>query len=751
MGYKTAAAKPGVGFVGAVCSVRTGKEKTTVLTGHSDTAVLRSYIRPIFEPRSIAVIGASSRPEAVGHAIFRNILFNNYQGVLYPVNVRAAAICGVRAYKNVLDIPDPVDLAIVIIPAESVPKALAECADKGIRGAVIISAGFKEVGGRGRELEEEVKRIARERWICVVGPNCLGVINTDPKVSLNATFAATMPKAGPVAFISQSGALCTAVLDYAKGRNIGFSKFVSMGNKADINEVDLLRALRDDPQTRVILAYIEDLSDGRSFVEVCRTVTGRGGSAAGKPVLAVKSGRTSEGAKAASSHTGSLAGSDEVFDGVFAQSGVLRVESVEELFNYAVAFSQMPLPKGDRVAIVTNAGGPGIMATDAVVRYGMKMAEPSQVTKLELRQLLPSAANVNNPIDVLGDAQADRYAAALAAIRDDPNVDAVQVILTPQAMTEIPQTAAAVVSAFRGTAKPVVTSFMGIVDVSAGIRVLEDNGIPHYTFPESAARALATMRKYAEWIERPQTEIKTFPVDADRARRLIAQIREQGRQYMPEAEAKQVLECFGFRGPKTVNAKTLEECLAAGEGLGYPVAAKIVSPDIVHKFDVGGVVLGIRNKTALEDAYGSIMESVRAKAPGARIEGVSVQEMISGGVEVILGLKRDRTFGHMIMLGLGGIMVEVMRDVTFRVVPIRENSAYRMIKTIKAYKLLEGVRGRPRSDINSLAEHILRLSQMCTELAADIEELDINPLIVLPEGKGCRMADARILLTPNKS
>ncbi|MCX7805602.1 MAG: acetate--CoA ligase family protein [Planctomycetota bacterium] len=722
-----------------------------MLMGHSDTAILRSYIRPIFEPRSIAVIGASSRPEAVGHAIFRNILFNNYQGVLYPVNIRATSICGVRAYKSVLDIPDPVDLAIVIIPAEVVPKALEECADKGIRGAVIISAGFKEVGGRGRDLEAEVVRIARERGICVVGPNCLGVINTDPKVSLNATFAATMPKAGPIAFISQSGALCTAVLDYARGRNIGFSKFASMGNKADINEVDLLRALRDDPQTKVILAYIEDLADGKSFVEVCRTVTGRGGSAAGKPVLAVKSGRTSEGAKAASSHTGSLAGSDEVFDGVFAQSGVLRADSVEELFNYAVAFSSMPLPRGDRVAIVTNAGGPGIMATDAVVRYGMKMAEPSPVTRLELRQLLPSAASVNNPIDVLGDAQADRYAAALAAIRDDPNVDAVQVILTPQAMTEIPQTAAAVVSAFKGTAKPVVTSFMGIVDVSAGIRILEENGIPHYTFPESAARALAAMRRYAEWVERPQTDIKTFPVDAERARGLIARMREQGRQYVPEAEAKQILECFGFRGPAAIHAKTIEECLAAGDRLGYPVAAKIVSPDIVHKFDVGGVVLGIRNRSALEDAYRGILESVRARAPGARIEGISVQEMVGGGVEVILGLKRDPLFGHLIMLGLGGIMVEVMRDVTFRVVPIRENSAYRMIKTIKAYKLLEGVRGRPRSDIGSLAEHILRLSQMCTELAADIEELDINPLIVLPEGKGCRMADARILLTPKGS
>jgi acetyltransferase len=705
------------------------------------------YLRPIFCPKSIAIIGASRRPESVGQAIFRNILLNNYRGILYPVNPKAEGILGVKCYFSVLDIPEEVDLAVIIVPREVVPKVLEECGIKGVKGAVIISAGFKEVGGRGVQLEEQVKRIVKKHDISLVGPNCLGVINTDPEVSLNASFARSIPKTGNIAFLSQSGALCTAVLDYAQGSGFGFSKFISMGNKADINEMDILNAFAEDPKTDVVLMYLEDLADGKAFIKLARDITGE--IAKSKPILAVKSGRTPSGAKAASSHTGSLSGSDEVYDAIFAQSGVLRVDSVEELFDCAVAFANQPLPRGRRAAIVTNAGGPGIMATDACIRYGLEMAALSPKTKEKLKKHLPAEASVENPIDLIGDAQHDRYKIALQSVLADRKVGGAIVILTPQTMTDIEEIARVICRISARATKPILACFMGVVDISKGVEILEEGGVPHYIFPESAARALGNMGQYADWVTRPRTAFKTFKVKKRKVASLFKKARKEKRVHIPEVEALKVLEAYGFPMVDSILAANVEECLAAAEKLGYPVVMKIASPDVVHKFDVGGVSVGLDDESSIRRAYQEMMRSVKRKMPQAAVWGVTIAEMVTGAREIIIGMKRDPHFGPILMFGLGGIYVEALRDVTFRLAPMRELSATKMVESIRAYRMLAGLRGQAPSDLDAIADCLLRLSQLVTDFD-EIEELDINPLMVLEKGKGAKAADARILLSPKE-
>jgi len=703
------------------------------------------HLRPIFCPESIAVIGASRRPESVGQAVFRNILLNDYRGIIYPVNPKARGILGVKCYASVLDIPEELDLAVIIVPREVVPKVLEECGEKGVKGAVIISAGFKEVGGRGAELEEEVKRIVRKHHISLVGPNCLGVINTDPEVSLNASFARSIPKKGNIAFLSQSGALCTAVLDYAQGTGFGFSKFISMGNKADVNEIDILNAFAEDPKTDVVLMYLEELEDGKAFIKLARDITGE--IAKRKPILAVKSGRTPPGAKAASSHTGSLSGSDEVYDAIFAQSGVLRVDSVEELFDCARAFANQPLPRGHRTAIVTNAGGPGIMATDACIRYGLELASLSPRTKEKLRDSLPSEASVENPIDIIGDAQHDRYKIALRAALADRAVDGVIVILTPQTMTDIEEIARVICGLSAKSTKAVLGCFMGVVDISKGAKILEEGGVPHYVFPESAVRALSNMCQYADWVTRPRTAFKTFKVKKRKVRAIFKKARGEERTHIPEAEALGVFEAYGFPVVDSILATSVEECLEAADRLGYPVVMKIASPDVVHKFDVGGVSVDLDDESSIKRVYGEMMRTVKRKMPKASIWGVTVAEMVKGARETIIGMRRDPHFGPILMFGLGGIYVEALRDVTFRLAPIRERSAIRMVESIRAYGMLAGLRGQAPSDLEAIAECPLRLSQLVTDFD-EIEELDINPLMVLGKDKGAKVADARILLRP---
>ena len=693
-------------------------------------------------PRSIAVVGATNRPGSVGLAVFRNILNAGFEGVLYPVNLKAKSVQSVKAYPALMDIPDEVDMAVIIVPAETVCSVMGEAGKKEVKGAIVISAGFREIGGRGVELENCLKEAVRKYDIRLVGPNCLGVINNNEKVRMNASFATKMPKAGNIAFISQSGALCTAVLDYAEGRNIGFSKFVSFGNKTDVNETDLLRYLKDDPDTDVILMYLEDITNGREFLETAREITWE----AHKPMLAIKSGRSAEGARAAASHTGSLAGSDSAYDALFYQSGILRVEGVDELFNRAIAFAKQPIPKGNRIAIVTNAGGPGIMATDAAVRHNLKIATFSEKTKQKLKKVLPPTANIQNPVDVIGDATHERYEAAIRYILMDENVDGAIVILTPQAMTDVLETAEIVPHVAEGIDKPVLCSFMGIVDVSEGVRYLEKHNIPNYAFPEAAVRSMASMAFYGKLLSLDRREVRRVTADRDTASAIIKKkLTGRDRYYMSEKEANEILQCYGFPVLKSVLLKDLSEVDEAAEGFAFPVAMKICSPDIVHKFDVGGVRLKIKTKDEARTAFEEIIENVKKLKPSVKIDGVIIERMAKRGVEVILGAVREPKFGPICMFGLGGTFVEAMKDVTFRLAPMWEISAEIMIQTIKAYSILKGVRGSPPCDIDAIKDCVLRLSQMVTE-HPEIAELDINPLIVYPQGEGCVVADSRILL-----
>jgi len=704
-----------------------------------------SNLRAIFAPRSVAVIGASTRPDSVGRAVFANILLHGYTGVVYPVNPKARSILAVKAYPSVLEIPEEVDLAVIVTPAETIPRVLEECGQKGIKGAVVISAGFKELGGEGVRREEAVVQTARKFGIPLIGPNCLGIINTDPEVKLNASFARTMPRAGNIALISQSGAVGVAALEYTQAERIGLSKFISVGNKADLNEKDLLAYLKDDPQTDVILLYLEDLTDPKGFIQLAREITGELKKT--KPILAVKAGRTVEGAKAASSHTGALAGSDEAYDSLFTQCGVLRVESLEELFDYAVAFAMQPLPRGNRVAIVTNAGGPGIMATDACVHYGLTLAPLQEETKAKLREKLPPAASLHNPVDVLGDAAEDRYALALERVLQDETVDGALVICTPQLMTNLTSIAQTVAQVAPRYQKPVLVCLMATGEsMEAALATLSQASLPHYKFPEDAARSLAAMARYAWWIHRPRTGVKVFD-DVDRAavKRVLDRAKAEGRHFLPEPEAYDLLQAYRFPVLNFHLANDPDEAVQWAEVIGYPVVLKIVSPDIIHKVDVGGVRLNLVNREQVRQAYEDLLAAVRSARPQARVQGVLVQKMVRGGKETILGMKRDPHFGPLLLFGLGGTYVEIFKDVTFRIAPITELGAHRMIRQLKSSQILTGYRGEPPSDLEAIAECLERLSQLALDFP-QLQELDMNPLIVFEEGKGAAVIDARIFI-----
>ena len=699
-------------------------------------------IETIFSPPSIAIIGATNRSGSVGQAVIRNLIQGEFQGVLYPVHPTLKSIYGIKAYPTLSDIPDPVELAVIIVKPEAVPALLESAAGKGISGAVIITAGFKEIGGKGAELEKQIQQIAARLKIRLVGPNCLGVINTDSHVRMNASFARKMPRPGNIGFISQSGALCTSVLDYAEGRKIGFSKFISFGNKADVSEIDLLHYLGEDPQTRVICMYLEDLTAGQEFIRVASDISWN----KGKPILAVKSGTSSEGARAAASHTGSLVGSDSAYDAIFLQSGIQRVEGVNELFHYAIAFSRQPLPKGRRIAIVTNAGGPGIMATDAAARHGLKLASFSAETTETLKANLPPTANIHNPVDVIGDATHERYEVALKTVMQDPNVDGAIVLLTPQAMTDILETARIVPNVARQTDKPILCSFMGIVDVSEGVAHLEANGIPNYVFPEAASRAMAAMMRFGERLSMGNRVLPRLNVERDRAARLISdKLDGNPKCYLPEREAADLLACYGLPLLSSRLVSDPTQIVPAMEGMHAPVAMKIVSRDIIHKVDAGGVRLNIADATQARQAFDEIVANGLRFNPEAGIDGVLMQEMAGKGVEVIIGCARDSKFGPIVMFGLGGTFVEALRDVTFRLAPMRIASAENMIRSIKTFNILQGVRGNPPSDLAAIRECILRVSTLVDD-HPEISELDINPLIVYPEGRGAVAADCRIML-----
>jgi len=648
-----------------------------------------------------------------------------------------------RCVPDIAGIDDEVDLAVVVTPATTVEGLVRQGADRGIRNFLVISAGFKEIGGEGVERENRLKVLARERGLSIVGPNCLGIINTAPEVQMNATFATHMPRKGALGLISQSGALCTALLDYAKGRGIGFSRFISFGNKVDVTEVELLRALARDPHTNVILMYVEDLSAGQPFIEACHEIT-HGRNA--KPILAIKTGRTREGAAAAASHTGSLAGSDEVYDAIFKQAGVIRAESVGELFDLAEAFIDPMLPHGRGTAIVTNAGGPGIMATDACIRYGLKIPRFQDYTAKSLRFQMPPTGSTRNPVDVIGDAKHDRYRAALDAVTADENIDQVVVIVTPQMMTDVEEIAQVVAEMKSFCQKPMIGVMMGSVDVYPAVEILRKAGIPAFTFPENAMRALAAKAGFAEWVRRPMNDYRAFDVDRQAVEDLFQQELEQGRRQLVELPALEALRHYGFPTVPFALAKTADEAVTAANEIGYPVVMKISGPKLLHKTDIGGVRLNLSTEEEVRETFEDMSGAVRASlGADAEIWGVLIQKMLDKGKEIILGATRDPKFGPLMMFGLGGIYTEALRDVAFRLAPIRENVAAEMLKDIRSYRLLEGVRGEPPSDVAAVADCLLRLSQLVTEHPG-IQELDINPLMVYPRGRGAIVADARIIL-----
>ncbi len=706
----------------------------------------------IFAPESIAVIGASTTPGKVGHDIFLNILKGGFNGVIYPVNPKAKSVVSVRAYPSILDIPDPVDLSFIILPPNLALEAVKQSIEKQVGGIVIVSAGFREVGGIGAEIEEEISRLCRDAQVRLVGPNCLGVINPVEHVRLNASFSRRMPQPGKISFISQSGALCTAVLDFAADREFGFSKFISIGNKADVDEVDLMEYFYKDPYTEVIMIYLEELRRARDFIEMAKKITSGDRP---KPVLVIKSGRTSAGAKAAASHTGAIAGSDAVYSAIFEQTGIIRADTINELFDFATAFtykSESPLgklktkvPAGNRVAIVTNAGGPGIVATDVTVTTGLVLAQFSKETQESLKQYLPPTANIHNPVDVIGDATSDRYENALRIVISDPNVDGALVILTPQSMTNAKATAEAIVRVASTTNKPIISCFMGVVDVSPGVHYLQEHGYPVFKFPENAAKALGALYKFNSWLHREIYE----DIEIDYNKELVDQIIEghisKGELRLGELECRDILNSYGFTTLPMELANSPEEALAIAQRIGFPVVLKIVSPDILHKSDAKGVLINLESPQDVSQGFETIIKNARSYNPDANIKGVLVQKMADKGVECIIGATRYPKFGPLIMFGFGGIFVEVFKDVSFRIAPISRGDARRMVEGIKAYKLLTGFRGDTKKDIYSVEKLLISTSKLMVN-HPEIQEMDINPLLVHEQGMGATVADCRIIL-----
>jgi len=694
-------------------------------------------LEAFFNPRSIAVIGASREEGKLGHAVLKCLIDSGFPGQVYPVNPKADSILGLDAHPSVLQCPGPVDLAVVLIPARFVPQVMKECGEKGVKGVIVISAGFREVGAEGLRMEQEIVEIARQYGMRIVGPNCLGYLDT--VTPFNASFAPLMPRRGRIAFMSQSGAAASSILDMGDERGLGLSRFVSLGNKADLNETDFLSAWGDDPETDVIIAYLEDIADGQGFMSVARRVT------KSKPVIAIKSGSTTAGTRAVSSHTGALAGSESAYSAAFRQTGVIRASGIEDLFDFAEAFARQPLVRDDGVCVITNAGGPGVMAADAIEHAGLHLASLTAETMEKLRESLPAAASVLNPVDVLGDAQADRYGAALEVVLEDPNVNAVIVILTPQIVTEPETTAEVVARVAEGYEIPVFGCWIGGRLTEKGCDILTSHGVPAYSEPERAVRAVRAMLEHRRWLERPPFAPKTFEIDRTKIERVFRKAREQGRLQIGDFEARDVMEAMGIPVPAAKIARDADEAVKIADEIGYPVVLKIASPDILHKSDVGGVKVGLRDAADVRDACDLMLYRAERHAPDAEIWGCQVQQMVSGGREVILGMNRDPQFGPLMMFGLGGIYVEALRDVAFRVAPVDELEAREMVNEIRAINLLRGVRGEPPSDIDAVVDCILRLSYLVTEYPG-IVELDINPLVVHEAGRGAVGLDMRLVL-----
>jgi acetate---CoA ligase (ADP-forming) len=695
----------------------------------------------LLRPGSVAVIGASRTRGSVGAEIFHNLLANGFTGPVYPVNPASRHVQGVRAYATVQEIPDPVDLAVIVVPARQVLGVVDDCVAKGVRGLVVISAGFAETGEEGRARQDELVARVRGAGMRMVGPNCLGVLNADPEIALDATFAPTWPPHGNVAFSSQSGALGLAILDYAKDLGIGVHHFVSVGNKADVSGNDLIEYWADDPAVRVILLYLESFGNPRNFLRVARAVSRR------KPIVAVKSGRTAAGARAASSHTGALAGAEVAVEALIAQTGVIRTDTIEELFDAAMLLANQPVPRGDRVAVLTNAGGPGIMAADACESRGLVLAELGADTTAALRAFLPAEASVKNPVDMIASATPAAYERALPLLLGDDAIDAAIVLFVPPVGTEAAEVAAAIRRGGATAAKPVLTCFMGTHGVPAALSSLREGRFPSYAFPEAAVIALARAVRYGRWLARGEEAAPVLAgVDLAGVRAAIGAAGvDEG--WLPPEAVRAVLGACGIVVPETALAVSEDEAVVAARRVGLPVAVKLASSTITHKTDVGGVVLGVADEAGVRAAFAQIRSRLAELGRVAEMEGVVLQPMVPRGVETFVGATRTPDFGPLVAFGTGGVAVELWKDVVFRIHPLTEVDAREMLEQIRGKALLDGFRGGPVADRDALVDALLRVDRLVGEVA-QIAELDLNPLIARAPGAGVIAVDARIRVAP---
>ncbi|MEW6411553.1 MAG: acetate--CoA ligase family protein [Candidatus Zixiibacteriota bacterium] len=699
---------------------------------------MKQQLDAIFKPKSVAVIGASTRKGTIGRETLHNILVAEFNGKVFPVNPKAPVIHSIKAYSTILDVPDAVDLAIVIVPKLFVKDVVRQCGEKGVKGLVVISAGFSEVGPEGKKRETEVLEIVHEFGMRMIGPNCFGVVNTNPEVSLNATFGKTYPKPGRVGFITQSGAMGEAIMNHANELGIGFSYVASIGNKADISSNDILAYLKDDPDTDIILMYLENFGNPLNFTRIAREVSRV------KPIVAVKSGRTKLGAKAASSHTGALAGLDVGVDALFEQTGVMRVDTVEELFDVAAALAKQPVPKGNRVVVVTNAGGPGILATDALINNGMEMPPLSPSTVTKLKKFISAEASFSNPMDMVAGAAGREFRMTLDAVKNDSRYDSIIPIFVPPVTINQLEVAHNIHEALRDTKKTVLACFMGAGESSAGIEYLKENNIPVYIFPEAIAKTLSTISQYKRWLQKPKGKYQTFKVDSDKVRQILKNSLDNGGRAIVGEQAIEILHAYGIPAAGYKYASSPKQAVEGANSIGYPVVMKINTPAILHKTEFGGVMVDLRTDREVRDAFNELKRRVGKIKQGEKFS-VAMQAMISGGVETVMGMTIDPSFGPLLMFGLGGIYVEVMKDVSFKINPLTDANAKEMIQAIKSYRLLTGFRGAPPVSIETIEETLLRLSQLVSDFDC-FSEIDINPFIASQDKNMCKAVDARFLI-----
>jgi len=698
---------------------------------------MTSSLRPFFEPRGVAIIGASSKPDKLSYGILKNLLSYGYEGAVYPVNPRADTILGLTCYADISAVPDPLDLAVIVLTSGAIPSVLEACGRRGIQAVTVISGGFREVGKEGERLEEEVLRIAKERGIRMIGPNCVGTMNMI--TGLNTTFINGMPDKGGIGFISQSGALGGGVVSHIVGKGIGFSHLLSLGNEADVDETDMIEYLSQDKHTHVIAVYVEGIRDGEKFLRVCRSVTSM------KPVVILKAGRSEEGARAVSSHTGTLAGSHTAYSAAFKQAGAIEVFSVRDLLNVSMALDWQNIPQGNRVAIITNSGGPAALASDSLAENHVSLAAISKPSQFLLREKLNPAAQVKNPVDMLGGANADEYAHALDVCLKDEGVDMVLAILVPTALVNTEKVAEAIANAARNTEKPVIACMMGSDCVSGARLVLHSRQVPMVDYPEMAGVMFGSLIKLMDKMKEGGASTSSrFKGDKEKVNRILKE--NSDRKMWGEHDTRPLLEKYGIMLVPGILTAGQDKALEAASRLGYPVVLKVASGDVLHKSDAGAIKIGIRNDKEMRSAIQELRSNVHAYKADAAIDGYLVEKMAPSGQEVIIGMQRDSSFGPLMMFGLGGVFVELFRDVSFRIAPLDRCEALRMVQETKAFELLRGFRGAPPYDIEAVLENLIRLSHLAADFK-NIQEIEINPLLVLSEGKGALALDCRMILS----